>query len=184
MQIAILGGSFNPPHVGHLMAAFYVHATRPIDEVWLIPAARHPFAKVLAPFEARVEMCEALAAESSGWLKVSRVEEQLGGEGWTVDTLEHLVATRPADRFTLVIGSDILPDLPKWRDFDRIRELAAVLVLHRAGYPAQEAVGPPMVEVSSSEIRSRLGAGQLPDGLVPRGALEVARKHRLYGLSP
>ncbi len=184
MEVALLGGSFNPPHVGHLVAAHFVRATRPIDELWLLPAFRHPFGKELAPFEHRVRMCQALCADASGWLKVSEVERDVPGEGRTVDTLELLTARHPGHRFTLVIGSDILRDLPKWKAFDRIRELAQVLVLQRAGYPAQEAFGPPLVEVSSSEIRSALARGEQPEALVPRAVLAYARANRLYGLAP
>src|SRR5256885_2125385 len=153
MEIALLGGSFNPPHVGHMMAAVWMRSCEPIDQVWLMPAFRHPFGKALVDYEHRVKMCELLASESSGWLHVSQIEREVGGEGRTIDTLEHLREKFPGDRFTLVIGSDILPDLPKWKDFDRIAAMARVLVLHRAGYPAQEAVGPPLAMVSSTEIR-------------------------------
>jgi len=184
VEVALLGGSFNPPHVGHLVAAHFVRATQSVDELWLLPAFRHPFGKELAPFEHRVRMCQALCADASGWLKVSEAERDVQGEGRTVDTLEHLAARHPDHRFTLVIGSDILRDLPKWKAFDRIRELAKVLVLQRAGYPAKEAFGPPLVQVSSSEIRSALARGELPVELVPRAVLAYARANGLYGLSP
>ncbi len=183
MEVALLGGSFNPPHVGHLLAAHYVRATEPVDEVWLMPSFSHPFRKALAPFEDRVAMCELLCADTSGWLKVSRVEQELGGEGRTVDTLDHLTAEHPGWKFTLVIGSDILRDLPHWKDFERIRALARVLVLHRAGYPALEAVGPPLAEVSSTGVRERIARGELPWELVPRRVLEYARDRRLYSAS-
>ena len=179
-RVALLGGSFNPPHVGHLIAAGFVRATQPVDEVWLMPAHRHPFGKELAAFEHRVKMCEALCADTSGWLKVSQAERDVPGEGRTVDTLEHLRRVYPTAAFTLVIGSDILADLPKWKAFDRIQQLAQVLVLNRAGHPAPGAFGPPLVEVSSTEIRSAFARGEEPVGLVPRAVLDYAREHRLY----
>jgi nicotinate-nucleotide adenylyltransferase len=182
IEVALLGGSFNPPHVGHLLAACYVRATQGVDQVWLMPTFRHPFGKTAEPFEHRVGMCEAMAADARAWLKVSCVERDVGGEGRTVDTLSHLVAAHQGHRFTLVIGSDILKDLPMWKDFDRIRQLARVLVLYRAGYPAPEAVGPPLALVSSTEIRAQLDQGSSPEGLVPRAALEYARAHGLYRL--
>jgi nicotinate-nucleotide adenylyltransferase len=182
MEIALLGGSFNPPHVGHLMAAVYVRATLGADEVWLLPSFAHPFGKPLAPFEDRVAMCEAMAADTGPWLKVSRVESQVGGEGRTIELLDYLLPKRPSDRFRFVIGSDILADLPKWKEWERVQRLVTVTVLHRAGYPAPEAVGPPLAQVSSTEIRRALEAGQEPQGLVPRSVLEVARSRRLYGL--
>ncbi len=183
MQVALLGGSFNPPHVGHLLAAQYVHATQGVDEVWLMPTFRHPFGKVTAPFEHRVRMCERLCQETSGWLKTSEVEREVGKDGRTVDTLDFLQARHPGLRFTLIIGSDILKDLPYWKEFDRIQRMARVLVLQRAGHPAAEAIGPPLALVSSTEIRERLARGELPADLVPASVLTYAREHQLYGLS-
>jgi nicotinate-nucleotide adenylyltransferase len=184
VDVALLGGSFNPPHVGHLLAAHYVRATQPVDEVWLMPAHQHPFGKPLEPFEHRVRMCELLCQETSGWLRTSRVESEVGGEGRTVDTLDFLALRFPTTRFTLILGSDILKDLPSWKDFGRIRTLARVLVLQRAGYPAPEAVGPPLAEVSSTQVRSALSRGELPEALVPRAVLAYARAAQLYGLKP
>jgi nicotinate-nucleotide adenylyltransferase len=182
VQVALLGGSFNPPHVGHLLAAHYVRATQGVDEVWFMPTFRHPFGKVTAPFEHRVRMCELLCQDAAGWMKTSRVESEVGKDGRTVDTLEFLRARYPEHRFTLIIGSDILKDLPSWKDFDRIQRMARVVVLYRAGYPADEAVGPPLALVSSSEIRDRLMRGEQPSDLVPGVVLAYAREHHLYGL--
>lgn len=181
-QIALLGGSFNPPHVGHLMAALYLRSTLGCDEVWLVPSFNHPFGKPLAPFDDRVAMCEAMAEDVGPWLKISRAESEVGGEGRTIELLEWLLPQHPGVKFRWVIGSDILSDLPKWKSWDRIEQLVAVTVIHRAGYPSSRALGPPMVEVSSTEIRKRLDAGEAPTDLVPRRALEVARARGLYGL--
>jgi nicotinate-nucleotide adenylyltransferase len=182
VQVALLGGSFNPPHVGHLLAAHYVRATQGVDEVWFMPTFRHPFGKATAPFEHRVRMCELLCQDAAGWMKTSRVESEVGKDGRTVDTLEFLLARYPEHRFTLIIGSDILKDLPSWKDFERIQRMARVVVLYRAGYPADEAVGPPLALVSSTDIRDRLMRGELPSDLVPSAVLAYAREHHLYGL--
>ncbi|MBX5480436.1 MAG: nicotinate (nicotinamide) nucleotide adenylyltransferase [Myxococcaceae bacterium] len=182
VEVALLGGSFNPPHVGHVLAAQYVHATQPVDEVWLMPSFHHPFGKPLESFEHRVAMCEAICRETSGWLKVSEVEREVGGEGRTVDTLEFLRARFPDHRFTLVVGSDIVGDLPRWKDPERIRALARMLVINRAGHPAPGAVGPPLAEVSSTRVRELLARGVLPTELVPRAVLAYAAKAHLYGL--
>lgn len=181
MHVALIGGSFNPPHVGHLWAATYVRAVEPVDEVWLMPAFQHPFGKQLVSFEHRLAMCERLCADASGWLKAVDVERQVGGQGWTVETLGFLHRHHPDWTFSLVIGSDILKDLPSWRDFHRIRQLARVIVVHRAGYPAPEAKGPPMAEISSSEIRHQLAQGARPDDRVPRAVLAYIEAHGLYG---
>ncbi|MEW5738826.1 MAG: nicotinate (nicotinamide) nucleotide adenylyltransferase [Myxococcota bacterium] len=184
MDVALLGGSFNPPHVGHLMAALYLRSVVGCDEVWLVPSFNHPFGKPLAPFDDRVNMCRAMALDVGPWLKVSRAEASVGGEGRTIELLEYLLPRHQDVKFRWVIGSDILSDLPKWKAWDRIQRLVTVTVLHRAGYPSPEALGPPLAMVSSSEIRRQLEAGQAPDQLVPRAVLDYARAKRLYGLAP
>jgi nicotinate-nucleotide adenylyltransferase len=176
MRVALLGGSFNPPHVGHLMAAVYVRACLGDDEVWLVPTFHHPFGKETVPYEHRVAMCEAAARDMMPWLKVSRAESEVGsGEGRTIELLEHLLPRHPGVRFRLVIGSDIIGDLPKWKAWDRIEQLVEVTVLHRAGYPATGTVGPPLAQVSSTQLRERLDPA-----LVPQAVLEYARAHGLF----
>jgi nicotinate-nucleotide adenylyltransferase len=185
VKVALLGGSFNPPHVGHLLSAHYVRATQGMDEVWWMPAYQHPFGKALESFEHRVRMCELLCQDTSGWMKTSRVEQEVaqrGGSGRTVETLTYLVERYPDLRFSLIIGSDILKDLPNWKSFDRIQQLVRVLVMYRAGYPAPGTVGPPVAEVSSTQIREMMARGEPPTELVPSVVLDYARKARLYGL--
>jgi nicotinate-nucleotide adenylyltransferase len=180
MDVALIGGSFNPPHVGHLLAAHFVRATEPVDAVWLVPVDKHPFGKQLAPFEDRLRMCELLCADASGWLRVSDVEGSLGGQGRTVETLRHLSERFPGHRWTLVVGSDIVADFQSWKDPETIRSLARVLVLNRAGHPAPGAVGPPMAHVSSSEVRAALASGRDVSHLVPRTVLAYATAAGLY----
>jgi nicotinate-nucleotide adenylyltransferase len=180
MNVALLGGSFNPPHVGHLLAALYVRSTLPVDQVWLVPSFNHPFGKALAPFEDRVAMCEALAVDSQAWLKVSRAESQVQGEGRTIELLEWLLPRHPEHSFRWIIGSDILADLPKWKAWDRIQALVQVTVLQRAGYPSEQAIGPPIPEVSSTQIRKVLEEGREPTALVPRAVLQVIAERQLY----
>ena len=116
-------------------------------------------------------MCQLLTEETSGWLQVSEVEPDAGGRRGRTSgpSLTHLVAAHPGTQFSLVIGSDILKDLPHWKDFDRVRSLAEVLVLHRAGYPAPEASGPALIEVSSTDVpREELTSRPAVVDLVPR----------------
>ncbi len=172
-EIALLGGSFNPPHVGHAMAAWWLLATQGVSEVWLLPSFRHPFGKALAPFEDRVRMCELTTAALRG-VHVCRAEEELAGDpdcGRTWRTLEHLAARHPGRRFALAIGADLLPETPRWQRWERVTELARVIVLAREGHPG--GVGPALPNVSSTVIRERLARGEGVGGLV------VARVERL-----
>ena len=188
-RIAFYGGSFNPPHVGHVLGAVYALSTAPIDEVLVVPVYRHPFAKNLAPYEERLTMCRA----ALGWIPrvtISTVEEELGGESLTLRTIEHLRTTRPSWALRLLVGSDVLGDLPKWHRWDRIAELAPPLVMGRAGAAASSVdvtwVGGKdaqmLPKVSSTEIRAALAAGDLDAlrALVPAAVLDHIQARGLY----
>src|SRR5712692_673727 len=115
-EIALFGGSFDPPHVGHLLAAAYVLGTEPIDELWLVPVFEHPLGKKLAaPFEHRVELCRKLAA-SLPRARVSRAEQE-SGEARTVDLLEWLHRKHTGTKFALVLGTDLNAERPQWKSF-------------------------------------------------------------------
>jgi nicotinate-nucleotide adenylyltransferase len=183
MEIALFGGSFDPPHVGHLLAASYVLAVEPIDELWLLPVFEHPFGKRFrGPYELRVRLCEAAAQLLGPRAKVSRLEEELarlGGEGRTVELLEHLQRARPGDRFALVLGSDLLAETAQWKRFERVRELARLIVLERGGYETGSG-GPVIPPVSSTLVRKLLAEGQGAGRLVPRAVLEELEKEGSY----
>jgi len=180
-RVAIFGGSFNPPHVAHLLAVVYALATEPIDEVVVVPVYRHPFSKELAPFADRLEMCRLCV----GWIpnvSVSTVEQELGGESLTLRTIEHLRATRPEWALRLLVGADVLADLPKWHRWDRIAELAPPIVLGRAGVIAPEAPLPVLPAVSSTEIRAAIAEGRRDAvrGRVPARVLDLIEDRGLY----
>ncbi len=182
MRTAFFGGSFNPPHVAHQMVCLHVLETAGVDRVLWVPVGQHPFAKDLAPFEDRFEMCRLAAARFGGAAVVSRVESELPTPSRTLATLRHLVAASPGERFALVIGTDILPERDKWYGWDEIERLCDVLDVGRAGYPAQ-GVQVELPRVSSTEIRARLARGEDVSGMVPASVLAYIRAHGLYGAS-
>lgn len=179
--IALFGGSFNPPHVGHLLVTAYVLATQEVDEVWLMPAHRHAFGKELAPFHHRVEMCALLAATFARGVRTTTVEAEVPGAGYTVDTLRYLVERHPDHRFRLVIGTDILDETHAWKDFEQVERLAPPLVVARSGHPHPLGAGlPEMPEVSSTRIRKGLVAGEDVSAWVPREVLAYVERAGLY----
>jgi nicotinate-nucleotide adenylyltransferase len=164
------------------MAAYWVLATQEVGELWMLPAFRHPFGKPLAPFEDRVRMCELAAARLRG-VHVCTAEAELSGDplvGKTARTLEHLTAKHPTLRFSLVIGADVLAETEKWYRWDRVKELARIIVVGRQGHPNPADGSPPLPPVSSSEIRARCQGGQDASTLVPRKVLEYIERHKLY----
>lgn len=181
-RVAIYGGSFNPPHVGHVLAVSYALVALPIDEVVVVPCYQHPFSKELASFESRRVMCEI----AMGWMPfvhVSDVEARLGGESRTLRTLEHLAGEHPDWSMRLLVGADILNDAPKWHAFDRVVSLAPLLVLGRAGVSATQAPEPLLPEVSSTQVRRLIGEGRYDEvgRLVPSRVLDLVIREGLYG---
>jgi len=177
VEIALFGGSFDPPHVGHVLAATYALATEPVDELWMLPVFEHPFRKKLrASFELRARMCEAALAGLLPRARVSRAEAELGGEGRTVDLLEHLHGKHPEHRWVLVIGSDLVAETGQWKRFDRVQELARIVVVPRGG--------PLLPDLSSTEVRRILASGGDARALVPVAALRLALESGAYRAPP
>jgi nicotinate-nucleotide adenylyltransferase len=178
---ALFGGSFNPPHAGHVLAATYVRSCFDVDEVLVVPVFKHVFGKDLAPFEDRLVMCRAALAWLPG-VEVSDIERELGGASRTLNTIEALLEQQPDRALRLVIGSDVLPDLPKWYRFDRIAELAPPIILGRAGHPHPDAPVAVLPEISSTAIRRAWRGGTPEDvaALVPSAVASHIRERGLY----
>ncbi len=180
-RVAVFGGSFNPPHVAHVLAVSVVLCTYDVDKVLVVPTYRHPFAKTLAPYEDRVRMSEL----AMGWLpkvEVSRVEEALGGESRTLRTLEHLRATEPTWQLRLVMGADLLAESHKWFGFEAISAIAPPLVLGRVGVDVPGAPVPVLPAISSTDVRAKIAANAWEDlaPIVPREVLAHIRSRGLY----
>jgi len=182
--VAIYGGSFDPPHVSHVLCAAYVLSTAHVDELWVMPAFDHPLSKEAhAGYEDRVRMCE-LAFSDLARVRVSRLESELGdGPSHTLSTVEALEARFPRHRFRLVIGADILDETHLWHRFDRIAELAPPIVVGRMGFPIPDGIEVALPEVSSTDIRARLAEGRTVAGLVPAAVRSYVDEHGLYGRS-
>jgi nicotinate-nucleotide adenylyltransferase len=179
MRIGIFGGSFNPPHVAHQMLALYVLETAAIDELWIVPAFRHALGKPLVPFEHRLRMCELAIQALGPRARVSDVEGVLGGDSRTIHTLRRLREQHPEHAFSLIIGADLLAEVSSWLGGDELRRTVPFIIVGRSGVGA-ESGGLAMPEVSSSEVRRRLAAGQSVEGLVPRTVLDYIYERGLY----
>ena len=107
-RVCLFGGSFNPPHVGHVFLSAWALSTQRFDELRWVPANAHAFGKELASFDERMEMCRRAIAVLDDRVTVSDVERRLGGQSRTIVTLEHLEAEEPGTTFTLLMGADLL----------------------------------------------------------------------------
>ncbi|MEO2145932.1 MAG: nicotinate (nicotinamide) nucleotide adenylyltransferase [bacterium] len=199
LRMGVLGGSFNPVHLGHLVVARTALLAADLSEVLLVPAAESPYkrGRPLAPAEDRVAMLElALACEAQ--MRVATLELERGGVSWTVDTLREL--SRPGVELRLILGSDNLPGLPGWKDIEQIFELATPLVVLRTQEaPTQlaaavEALGSEMGALlqagfcpmephpgESSLIRAGLAGGEPDGGLLHEGVRVYIERRGLYG---
>ncbi|MCC6904007.1 MAG: nicotinate-nicotinamide nucleotide adenylyltransferase [Polyangiaceae bacterium] len=183
-RVAVFGGSFNPPHVAHVLAIAYVLACCDVDRVVVVPVFEHAFDKDLAPFEARVD----LARVAFGWLpgvELSCIEQALPTPSYTLQTLEKLASIHPEWALRFVVGSDVLFERDKWRSFDRIEALAPLIVLGRAGAPHPRAPAALLPQVSSTQVRALLRSPETRGGpevaaLVPRGVLSRVDALGLY----
>jgi len=151
-RVALFGGSFNPPHVGHVLAASYVLSTAQVDRVLVVPVYQHALGKELIPFEQRMELSE-LAFEWLPAVSVSDIERELTSPSRTLATIAALQERHPRWQLRLMIGSDILGELQHWHAFEEITRRAPPLVIPRAGEPHSQGQLTPLPEVSSSEVR-------------------------------
>lgn len=183
-RIGLLGGSFNPPHLGHLLMAVAVYATEEIDHLWIIPTADHAFGKKLAPFEDRVRMCHLAFRHLAGGAAVldleSRLPREPGTASYTVDTLRALRAVRPDMKPVWIAGSDVLPDLHKWKDPEEVQRLCRMVVVPRRGFAGGARLQIDLPQLSSTEVRSEIAAGKDVSGMLDREVLAYIEKRGLY----
>jgi nicotinate-nucleotide adenylyltransferase len=177
--LAVYGGSFDPPHLGHTLVCAYVLAACAVDRLVVVPVGQHPFSKRVAPFADRLRMCE-LAFGDLRRLDVSSIEHELPSPSLTLNTLTALQTRFPDAAFRLVIGSDLLPETQHWFEFERVRAMAPPIVVQREGHPTPGALGPALPDISSTLVRERLRLDAPTDGLLSPEVAAYARAHRLY----
>ena len=186
MRLGVLGGTFDPPHVGHLLAASDAFEALALDRLLFIPAAAHPFKgdSVGATPQQRLQMLALLIANDVRF-GIDTIEIERPGLSYTVDTLTDLARRHPdAQRFFL-IGEDLVDQVATWRAPERLPELAEIVVLARGVTPETaptrfRRVGTRRVDVSSTEIRARARAGLSLHGFVPDPVAAYIRDAGLY----
>lgn len=189
-RIGIFGGTFDPIHCGHVEAAETVFSTLRLDRLLLV-VANEPWQKEgtrsVTPAEDRYAMVEA-ATEGRTGLEPSRIEIERGGPSYTVDTVNELRRLDPSSQLIVVIGADVVADLPTWKDEPALRQIATLAVVDRPGVKVVEppagwqTVRVPVApfDVSSTELRARLEAGLAVDGLIPDPVIRCIRLRGLY----
>lgn len=179
-RVAIFGGSFDPPHVGHVLSVAWALSATPVDTILVVPTWKHAFDKAHgASFEDRFAMCAHAFMPFRG-VRVSNVEKKLGGVSLTLRTIEALAEEHPDASFRLLIGADVLSSTDRWHRWDDVVRAAPPLVVGREGYDT--AAGSPIAipDVNSTELRQRIAADQDVAGYVPTAVFEHIRTHGLY----
>ena len=188
-RLGILGGTFDPVHTAHLVAAVNVRHALSLDRILLV-VAHAPWqksARRITPAADRLAVVEAAVAGTEG-VEASAIEIDRGGESFTADTLEQLTAEDPDRELFLVVGADVAADLHTWRRPDVVARLATLAVVSRGGRGPVD-IGPPWraehvaipaLDISSSDLRARAADGRPLDHLVPLPAIARIRQLGLY----
>lgn len=188
MKIAIYGGSFNPPHIGHELAATVILATEDVDELWFTPTYQHMMGKELLDFNHRLNMTRLISRRFGNRASVSRAEERLskkpgfiGSE--SINLIRDITDEWKDDEFRFVIGSDLLEHFDTWDGAEEIKQRAPLLIVPRAGYARLSTTVRQIVipDVSSSYVRKAIQRGEDVRKLVPRDVFNYISAHHLYG---
>jgi nicotinate-nucleotide adenylyltransferase len=209
VRVGILGGTFDPIHVGHVAAASAALECANLDRVLFVPSAQPPHrAAARAPAVDRLEMCR-LAIAGEPRFEVSDVEIRRGGRSYTVDTLQELTRLRPGDDLFLILGWDAAKLLRTWRDPEKVIELASIVIISRPGtqapQPQNEKPGETRMkfveaglaegryiycgasttpDVSGSDVRRAIARGETAAGKVPAQVERYIAAHHLYTAGP
>lgn len=198
MKIGIMGGTFDPIHNGHLIAAEYARSALSLDKIIFIPSGVHPFKnnKNISESNKRIDMI-SLAIKSNKSFKTSPIEINRNGTTYTIDTIRELREEYIDDEIYFIIGSDILFEIEKWKGFPELIHLCKFILLHRPGVEEKkinmkiqellssyniemEKVQSPLIEISSTEIRHRVRDKLSIKYLVPELVEDYILKNNLY----
>jgi nicotinate-nucleotide adenylyltransferase len=185
VKLGVLGGSFDPIHVGHLILGEAAREQLGLDRVLFITAGNQwrKEGRDVTAAEHRLAMVK-LAITGNEAFEAPSMEIDRGGRTYTVDTLEALHAESPGAEISFIVGADALEDMPNWREPGRIMELATVSVAGRSGQSPRDdrvtEIEMPAVEVSSSDIRERVRSGRSIRYLVPEAVERYIGKRQLY----
>jgi nicotinate-nucleotide adenylyltransferase len=197
IRTAVFGGSFDPPHVGHLGIVSTVLNSGLADQFWIVPTGDIREKTLVVPAEDRARMVELLVEENFGKNAAVRLDRcQIDGSfpgSYTVDLMEHLQQKNPGHEFYFVIGTDLVQDLPQWKDAERLRAQVRFLVLPRPGIKAPQSSGFKLTYVpeaaiissnaSSTLARQLLKGKKKTAGILTPAVLRYITEHRLYGVS-
>ncbi|WP_050180953.1 nicotinate-nucleotide adenylyltransferase [Domibacillus robiginosus] len=186
-KAGILGGTFNPPHVGHLIAANEVLHALDLDEIRFMPNSLPPHKKLAGHVEDehRLHMTE-LAIEENPSFQIETIEIERAGVSYTIDTMRELIKREPDTSFYFIIGADMIEYLPKWRDIDELSRLVTFVGVKRPGYSTNSSypvllIDTPEIHLSSTILREKAASSQTLHYLMPETVIRYIKENGLYG---
>lgn len=192
-KIGIMGGTFDPIHIGHLIAAEQAREQAKLDEIWFIPTHTppHKHMETSASPVQRLEMVQA-AVEVHEAFVVQDIEIRRGGISYTYDTIEQLTSKWPQHDLFYIIGADMVEHLPNWHRIEELSRKIAFIGLSRPGFTLHtqlpsflqnrvQLISMPEMNVSSTDIRARLGSGRSIRFLVPDSVYDYIKEKHIYG---
>lgn len=193
-SIGLLGGSFDPPHLGHALLALSFLTLEPVDEIWVIPCGDHAFKGELTCFQDRLRMCE-LTFRNIKNLRVIDIENKLKAPNYTVNTIDHIVSNRPDLKLYLALGSDLIDDFHQWHKPEEILKKTTLVIFERTTSPIKSLPrlldsahihqGYTLPGAKSTDVRNLLAKNQLKAcaPLMDRHVLDYIKSHKLYGIA-
>jgi nicotinate-nucleotide adenylyltransferase len=177
-RITFFGGAFDPPHMGHYLAAAYFLASDAKDPLWLVPSFHHPYGKHMQSFTTRLRWCQMLAKQLGPRCSVSAIEKEIDGKSTTYAVVQAMKRRYPKTRFRMIVGADAFADRHNWYMADALLSELEFFAIGRGERSLDGHLAMP--DVSSTEIRARLKNKEPCDGLVPAVVLADVIKKRLY----
>lgn len=188
-KVGLMGGTFDPPHLMHLLIAQEALESCLLDEVWFLPSYHPPHIQgkvAQTSAEDRVQMVRR-AISGNDRFRISLVEVERGGKSYTVETLRELTAKYPENRFYFILGADMVDDLPTWHGIEELCRLTSFIGFRRPGFPAENPahadvtyIDMPLIDISSSLIRDRLQEGHSCRYFMPDTVIDYIKGRHLY----
>lgn len=182
MKIGIFGGTFNPPHLGHLLIAELARESQKLDEIWFIPTGNPPHKKTQTPSVIRYAWTKIACADNP-FFKVLDIEVYREGYAYTIDTLSELQKNNPEHQFYLIIGGDSLRDFHLWKNYAELLTLIQIICYKRPHIDLSLVLPQilaqtifleaPLIEISSTQIRERIASGKSIRYQIPNALLQI-----------
>ena len=198
MRIGIIGGSFDPIHLGHLNMAEYLREYKDLEKIIFVPTGKPPHKEYSTPSDSRMKMVD-LAISTNDYFASANIEINNENVSYTVETLKYLRNICPGPEFFFIIGLDNLFTLDTWKDFEKLAKITKIIVANRISYEKEnsgifekcselvekygfdiEIVDTPIIEISSSDIRRRIKEGLSIEYLTPQTVVSYIKENNLY----